>query len=54
MFGFSFESWEQVNDVMYAGVGYEGIWTFFAVVFCIGIITTGAIHEKNIYKKYTK
>lgn len=52
MFGFSFESWQDVTDVMYVGVGYEGIWTFIAVVFCIAILVIAQIDEKNTYDKH--
>lgn len=54
MFGFSFESWEQVTDVMYVGIGFEGIWTFIAVVFCIAMLAIGATIEKNSYEKHSQ
>jgi hypothetical protein len=52
MFGFSFESWSEVTDAMYIGVGSEGTWTVIAVVFTIVILALGASSEKAHYDKH--
>jgi len=52
MFGFSFDSWADVTDAMYIGVGYEGTWTLIAVVFMIVILALGYRSEKAHYDKH--
>ena len=51
MFGFSFDSWADVTGAMYIGVGYEGVWTFIAILVCVAMIAIGASIERAHYDK---